>query len=125
MRGFALLCLAICSFLPFGALGAIDASFTSAVVVPHQRTTTQQHGRPVADRSSRASDAHQSPPTRIERVVPHLPVLRRLAAPFDPLTLGLLAAVVVVFALAGTATRRPASLPLLARPPSRGPPFPC
>lgn len=125
MSGFVLLGLAVCSFLPFGAIGAIDASFTSSVVVPHQRSTTQHQGRQAVDRSPSGAAAHQSPPVRAERTVLQVPVLRRLVVPFDPLALGLLVTVVVVFALAGSATHRPASLPLLARPPSRGPPFPC
>ncbi|CAN5695333.1 hypothetical protein BH10ACT1_BH10ACT1_35950 [soil metagenome] len=46
VRGFALLALAICSILPFGALGAIDASFDSSVAVPLLRPTARPPGRP-------------------------------------------------------------------------------
>lgn len=125
VSGFVLFGLAICSLLPFGALGAIDASFTSSMVVPHHRPTTQHPGRQAADRPPPGSTAHQTPPIRAERASVQAPVLRRLLAPFDPLVLGLLAAVVVVFALAGSASPRLASLPSLARPPSRGPPVVC
>ena len=126
MSGFALLGLAVCFFLPFGAIGAIDASFSHSVAVPHPRPTTQHHGRQAGDRTARADDAHLAPPTRLERsAASHVPVFRRLAVPLDPLLLGLLLGVVVVFAIAATTPHAPANTPLLARPPSRGPPFAC
>ncbi|QXC63054.1 hypothetical protein KSP35_09885 [Aquihabitans sp. G128] len=89
-RGFALLGLAICSILPFGALGAIDASFDSSVAVPLLRPSSLLQARP-----SGALRQLRSPSTRGD----DLPAVLRAAT--APATTGALLVALVLLALAG------------------------
>lgn len=119
VRAFALLGLAVCTILPIGAIGTIDASFDRSVAVPLTRSAGRHLVGP-ADRRPVGQGAFHAPGD--ER---HPPVTRHaLDAPVPAIAVGLLAALVLLVVLA------PASPPLAGRPTRglphrRGPPFPC
>ena len=112
LRGFALLGLATCSILPFGALGAIDASFDSSVAVPLLRSTVRHDAPSVLLRQLRTPTGRDG--TTVARFL-------TLPAPAHPV-LGL-AGPVLLALLAAAAAAELASHLAFGDADPRGPPF--
>ncbi len=123
-RGFALLGLAVCFFLPFGAIGAIDVSYTSSVVVPHHRPSGAQNGRQVANRLNRATATQVELAGRSADPIAGRSIGPGAVGVTVPAALLVLAALVLL----GLLVDRPPALRsrlAVAFPAPRGPPAPC
>jgi hypothetical protein len=114
VRGFALLGLAVCSILPFGALGAIDVSFDSSVAVPLLRSTSLHQGGSGAVRRFRSiNERHDDDVVQPVSALPPVAVAGGLVA----------LSVLVALVVAAYADATPTLVPGSSHP--RGPPSWC